>query len=117
MWGSALHTETVVVHVRSTGSPDDDGVPTGSDRRVEMHQCNVQPIGTDETRDNSRQVTTRLRVSAPGVGYDLPGAPSPGTAPGSLVECGRPGTWHIEGDVLEYTAIPHTEFTIVRVRG
>lgn len=110
-----LHRETVVVLVVTPGEPDDDGVPAATTAPVTLTGCNVQPQSTTEVRDNSLQVATSYRVSAPGLGLGL--------KPGSVVQwrlTTPAATWRIEGDVEEFAAtriLDHTEFTITRHGG
>lgn len=109
-WGSPLHGEDLTVTVRMTGSVDADGVPTSSTRLVRLSECHVEPLESAQDLDPGRQAVTDYRVSAPGLGWGV-------TDGSSVTRPGDVGTWLVVGDPIEFRAIPHTEFTIRRVRG
>lgn len=110
-----LHPETITALIATTGAPDGDGVPAVTTVPLEIPGCNVQPQSTSELRDNSLEVATSYRVSAPVTGT--------GITPGTVIEwrLTSPGsTWRVEGDAQEFTGtgyLDHTEFTITRHRG
>lgn len=111
MIGSPLHTETLLLHLVTSGPADADGVPTRTVQDVTLEGCNVQPQTTTERRTGGAVIATgKWRVSGP------------------LEERIRPSsrvTWRgdpydVDGEPAHYrsgTDLDHTEFVLVAHRG